>query len=310
MKKEVKKKEIRKEAKAAKQQIKVAKAEAKTKAIKVESKPKVVRNDVKKDVKPKENLIQKIVQRATKDRIEVESKLKKSMTQFAVIGLGRFGSTVAKTLTDEGNEVLAIDLSERNIHEIENYVSGTAIADATGTGVLQTLGIKNFDCVVVCIGEDMQASILATLICKDLGVKLVVAKANSEPHKEILERIGADVVVFPEDYTGQKVAKMLSNPSVNEIMRLTDKFKIVEIAAPDNWQEKTILELDIRKKYHISVIVIKRDDYVIYPEPETEIKKGDVLLVAGEPKRIEEVSNGSSDVIDVIHTLTNGLTIN
>ena len=310
MKKEVKKKEIRKEAKAAKQQIKVAKAEAKTKAIKVESKPKVVRNDVKKDVKPKENLIQKIVQRATKDRIEVESKLKKSMTQFAVIGLGRFGSTVAKTLTDEGNEVLAIDLSERNIHEIENYVSGTAIADATGTGVLETLGIKNFDCVVVCIGEDMQASILATLICKDLGVKLVVAKANSEPHKEILERIGADVVVFPEDYTGQKVAKMLSNPSVNEIMRLTDKFKIVEIAAPDNWQEKTILELDIRKKYHISVIVIKRDDYVIYPEPETEIKKGDVLLVAGEPKRIEEVSNGSSDVIDVIHTLTNGLTIN
>lgn len=309
MKKEVKKKEIRKEAKAAKQQIKVAKAEAKTKAIKVESKPKVVRNDVKKDVKPKENLIQKIVQRATKDRTEVESKLKKSMTQFAVIGLGRFGSTVAKTLTDEGNEVLAIDLSERNIHEIENYVSGTAIADATGTGVLQTLGIKNFDCVVVCIGEDMQASILATLICKDLGVKLVVAKANSEPHKEILERIGADVVVFPEDYTGQKVAKMLSNPSVNEIMRLTDKFKIVEIAAPDNWQEKTILELDIRKKYHISVIVIKRDDYVIYPEPETEIKKGDVLLVAGEPKRIEEVSNGSSDVIDVIHTLTNGLTI-
>ena len=310
MKKEIKKKEIRKEAKAAKQQIKVAKAEAKTKAIKVESKPKVVRNDVKKDVKPKENLIQKIVQRATKDRIEVESKLKKSMTQFAVIGLGRFGSTVAKTLTDEGNEVLAIDLSERNIHEIENYVSGTAIADATGTGVLETLGIKNFDCVVVCIGEDMQASILATLICKDLGVKLVVAKANSEPHKEILERIGADVVVFPEDYTGQKVAKMLSNPSVNEIMRLTDKFKIVEIAAPDNWQEKTILELDIRKKYHISVIVIKRDDYVIYPEPETEIKKGDVLLVAGEPKRIEEVSNGSSDVIDVIHTLTNGLTIN
>ena len=303
MKKEEKKKEIKKEAKQAKQQVKVAKAEAKTKAVKVE-KPKP-----QPKPQPKENLIQKIVQRATKDKVEVVSKLKKSMTQFAVIGLGRFGTTVAKTLTDEGNEVLAIDCNERNIHEIENYVSGTAIADATGTGVLQTLGIKNFDCAVICIGEDMQASILATLICKDLGVKLVVAKANSEPHKEILERIGADVVVFPEDYTGQKVAKMLSNPSVNEVMRLTDKFKIVEIAAPDNWQEKTILELDIRKKYHISVIVLKRDDYVIYPEPETEIKKGDVLLVAGEPKYIAAVSSGSSDVIDVVHTLTNGLTI-
>lgn len=277
-----------------------------TRAVRAETKSKIV--------KPKEeskaNLIQKIVERAAKDKKENISKVNKSMTQFAVIGLGRFGSVVAMTLANEGNEVLAIDLSERNVHEVEDYVSGTAIADATGTGVLQTLGIKNFDCAVICIGEDMEASILTTLICKDLGVKLIVAKANSEPHKEILERIGADVVVFPEDYTGQKVAKMLSNPSVNEIMRLTDKFKIVEIAAPDNWQEKTILELDIRKKYHISVIVIKRDDYVIYPEPETEIKKGDVLLVAGEPKKIEAVSNGSSDVIDVIHTLTNGLTIN
>lgn len=309
MKKVENKKEIKKEAKVAKTvkpQTKALKVETKSKMVKPEVKPK----QVKEDAKPKVNLIQKIVQRATKDKKESVSKLKKSMTQFAVIGLGRFGSVVATTLASEGNEVLAIDLSERNIHEIEDYVSGTAIADATGTGVLQTLGIKNFDCAVICIGEDMEASILTTLICKDLGVKLIVAKANSEPHKEILERIGADVVVFPEDYTGQKVAKMLSNPSVNEIMRLTDKFKVVEIAAPDNWQEKTILELDIRKKYHISVIVIKRDDYVIYPEPETEIKKGDVLLVAGEPKRIEAVSNGSSDVIDVVHTLTNGLSIN
>lgn len=287
----------------------------KNEIIKVEKKEKELKN-VKKEqssvtkTQKKESVISKIIERATKEKKdEVVSKLDKSMSQFAVIGLGRFGKTVAITLSQDGNEVLAIDSDERNIHEIEDFVAGTAICDATGRNVLKSLGIKNFDCVVVSIGENMEASILTTLICKNLGVKLVVAKANSEAHKEVLEKIGADVVVFPEDYTGQKVAKMLSNPSVNEIMKLTDKFKIVEIATPDDWQEKTILELNIRHKYHISVIVIKRDDYVIYPEPETELKKGDVLLVAGEPKRIAAISNGSSDVIDVIHTLTNGLNI-
>lgn len=266
----------------------------------------------KKEVKQKpksESIISKIIERASKEKKEVISKLQKSMSQFAVIGLGRFGKTVALTLAADGNEVLAIDNNERHVREIEDYVAGTAVCDATGTNVLKSLGIRNFDCVVVSIGEDMQASILTTLACKDLGIKLVVAKANSESHKEILERIGADVVVFPEDYTGQKVAKMLSNPSVNEIMKLTDKFKVVEIAAPDDWRDKTILELNIRHKYHISVIVIKRDDYVIYPEPETELRQGDVLLVAGEPKKIEAVSSGSSGVIDVVHTLTNGLNI-
>ena len=289
---------------------KVEKKEVKKQKKVVRKNLSTTKKEIRKDAKKDNGLISKIIEKATKEKKEVVSRLKKSMTQFAVIGLGRFGRTVALTLAADGNEVLAIDCNQRNIHEIESYVSGTAIADATGTGVLQSLGIKNFDCVIVSIGEDMEASILTTLICKDLGIKLVVAKANSEPHKEILERIGADVVVFPEDYTGQKVAKMLSNPSVNEIMKLTDKFKIVEIAAPDNWQDKSILELDIRKKYHISIIVIKRDDYVIYPEPETEIKKGDVLLVAGEPKKIEAISNDSSDVIDVIHTLTNGITPN
>lgn len=259
--------------------------------------------------KHQKDVISKILNKAVRDKKQDSSVLKKSMSQFAVIGLGRFGMTVALTLANEGNDVLAIDINERNIHQIENYVAGTAVADATGEGVLKQLGIKNFDCVVISIGEDMKASILTTLICKNLGVKLVVAKANSEAHKEVLEKIGADVVVFPEDYTGQKVAKMLSNPSVNEVMKLTDKFKIVEIATPDTWQDKTIQEVDVRKNFHISIIVIKRDDYVIYPEPETEFKKGDILLVAGESKKIEEVSNESSDVIDVIHTLSNGLTL-
>ena len=292
----------------------VKKADSKSKKVQVvetkKTKPQnMVKPEPKKEEKIEKNPIKRILERAVKEKKETKSVLKKSMSQFAVIGLGRFGMKVALTLANDGNEVLAIDINERNIREIQNYVAGTAIADSTGTNVLKQLGIKNFDCVIVCIGEDLQASILTTLICKDLGVHLIVAKANSEEHKEVLERIGADVVVFPEDYTGQKVAKMLSNPSVNEVMKLTDKFKIVEIAIPDSWQNKSIVEIDVRRKYHVSIIVIKRDDYVIYPEPETELKKGDVLLVAGEPKRIEEITKYSTDVIDVVHTLSNGLSL-
>ena len=270
---------------------------------------KEIKNNAKKNKNDDESPIKKILNKAVREKRELNSVLKKSMRQFAVIGLGRFGMKVALTLADSGNEVLAIDSDERHIREIENYVAGTVVADSTGANVLKQLGIQNFDCVIVSIGENMEASILTTLICKDLGVNLVVAKANSEEHKKVLERIGADVVVFPEDYTGQKVAKMLANPSVNEVIKLTDKFKIVELAIPDDWYDKTIGDLDVRKKYHVSIIVIKRDDYVIYPEPETELKKGDVLLVAGEAKRIEEVSYASTDVIDVIHTLTNGLSL-
>jgi len=291
----------------------IQKADLKAKKSQVVESKKIKGQKIKPETKVEEkvqkNPIKRILERAIKEKKETKSVLKKSMSQFAVIGLGRFGMKVALTLANDGNEVLAIDINERNIHEIQNYVAGTAIADATGTNVLKQLGIQNFDCVIVSIGEDLQASILTTLICKDLGVNLVVAKANSEAHKEVLERIGADVVVFPEDYTGQKVAKMLSNPSVNEVMKLTDKFKIVEIAIPDSWQNKSILEIDVRRKYHVSIIVIKRDDYVIYPEPETELKKGDILLVAGEPKRIEEITKYSTDVIDVVHTLSNGLSL-
>ena len=285
------------------------KIEKKEKKVNLKSKKEEVVQKSKSEKSAPKNSINKILERAVKEKKEIKSVLKKSMSQFAVIGLGRFGFKVALTLAAEGNEVLAIDSNERNIREIENYVSGTAVADATGTDVLRQLGIQNFDCVVVAIGEDLEASILTTLTCKNLGVKLIVAKANSEAHKQVLERLGADVVVFPEDYTGAKVAKMLSNPSVNEVMKLTDKFKIVEIAVPDNWCNKTIVDVDVRRKYRVSIIVIKRDEYVIYPEPETELKKGDILLVAGEPKRIEEVSAYTSDVIDVIHTLSNGLNL-
>lgn len=251
--------------------------------------------------------IEKIKIKAEVTSTETTPKLRKKMKGFCVIGLGRFGKTVALSLTNEGHEVLAIDNNEKNVHAIEKFVSGTAIADSTAPGALHKLGIQNFDCVVVCIGQDLQASVVTTLICKKLGVKLIVARASTDEQKEILEKIGADVVVFPEYYTAHKVAKMLSNPSMNDVINLTEKFKIVEMATPDDWADKTLMEIDIRKKHRISIIVIKRQDFIIYPEPETELKKGDVLIVVGEKKTLAELSGKSSEVIDVLHALSSGL---
>ena len=234
-------------------------------------------------------------------------KINKKMNQFVVIGLGKFGKSVATTLASLGKEVLVIDNDKESVRQMENIVSGAVVADASSTDVLFSLGVQNFDCVINCIGDNLQASILTTLICKDLGVGYVVAKAQNEQNKKILERIGADMVVFPEVYMGKKVASILTNPSINEVMNLADNFKIVEVPVPDSWIDKTILEIDVRKKFKISVIFIKREDKVVSPEPDTQFLKGDILIIAGEYNKLQAVSNMTSEVIDATHTLHDAL---
>ena len=238
---------------------------------------------------------------------EEVKRIDKKMSQFVVIGLGKFGKVVATNLVELGNEVLVMDTNPEEVKKMEGVASAAVVADATSTDVLSSLGIRNFDCVIICIGHNLQASILTTLICKDLGVKYIVAKAQNDQHKKVLERIGADMVVFPEVYMGKKVASMLDNPSMNEITSLTDSYKIVEIPVPDAWCDKTIKEIDIRKKHKISVIFIKREGEVISPEPETQFLKGDLLIVSGDIKKIENLSNKTSEVIDAAHSLQDAL---
>lgn len=234
-------------------------------------------------------------------------KIEKEMQQFVVIGLGRFGNSVATTLASLGKEVLAIDTHPELIKKIENQVSGAVVADSTANDVLYSLGVQNFDCVINCIGEDMQASILTTIICKDLGVKYIVAKAQNEIHRKVLERIGADMVIFPETYMGKKVAQTLANPSQNEIISLTENFKIVEIPLPETWFDKTLEELNIRKKFKISIIFIKRGEEVISPEADTKLLQGDTLLVAGDINKINSISNRTKEVLDASQSLKDGL---
>lgn len=236
-----------------------------------------------------------------------EIKINKKMTQFVVVGLGRFGRSVATTLSSLGNEVLAIDTNPTLVKKIEHLVSSAVVADATQFDVLHSLGVQNFDCVVICIGDDLQSSILTTLNCKDLGIDYIVAKAQNDQHKKVLERIGANMVVFPENYMGKKVANMLDNPSINEVLNLTDTYKIVEIATPDKWLNKSIGDLNIRNKFKVSIIFIRRGEEVITPGAETILNLGDILIVAGEVTKLENLSNKASEVIDASHSLQDAL---
>ena len=222
--------------------------------------------------------------------------------QFCVIGLGRFGTTVALALSEMGHEVLAIDQDESKVTEIEDIVTSAAVLDATQEKALQQLGLEKFDCVIVAM-KNLEASILITLLLKGMGVKRVVAKANSVHHVTILKKIGADRVVFPEREMGQRLARALTSPMVFDYLDLPGDYSIVEIAAPKLFQNKTIGGLDIRKKFGIHVIAIRRktpevlsdgeisysEATIVAPGPDEEIQESDVLVVLGKSEDIEKL---------------------
>lgn len=208
---------------------------------------------------------------------------KKERQQFAIIGLGRFGLAVAHTLSELGKEVLAIDMNEEKVNLASAFVTHTIVGDAGDERLLKSIGIKNFDVVIICMGENMQSSILCTMICKQEGVKYIVSKAQSKIHKKVLEKIGADLIVFPEEEIGIKIAHRLVNPDIASLVELSEYFKIVEIKAPEPWVNKKLSDTDIRKKYSSSVIIIKRIDGSISVSPGGEefIKDSDTLVIAG-----------------------------
>ena len=172
------------------------------------------------------------------------------------------------------------------------------VADATKKEVLQTLGVQNFDCAVVCIGEDLASSMLAALSCKELKVPYVIAKSMSNQHKELLEKIGVDLVIFPEVYMSKKLTTALTSPFTNEIAKISDDYKIVEIICPTKWADKSILDINVRKKYGISIILIKSGINIIEPLPETILEKGDSLVISGSPKNIDSLENKIAEAVD------------
>ncbi|MGB9793051.1 MAG: potassium channel family protein, partial [Thermacetogeniaceae bacterium] len=197
--------------------------------------------------------------------------------QFAVIGVGRFGGSVARTLHKMGYEVLAIDKDEQEIEAIMNEVTHAVQLDALDIDALKKLGIRNFDVVIVGIGNDLEASILVTLELKELGVKYVVAKAANDLHGKVLERVGADKVVYPERDMGVRVAHYLVSSNVIDHIQLSSEYSIVEIQAPRKLVGLSLGEADLRANYGIAVLAIKREkEIVVSPTASDVIKEGDV----------------------------------
>ena len=207
--------------------------------------------------------------------------------QFAVIGLGRFGSNMAKALSKMGYEVLAIDKNQHKVQEFSDEGTHVVQADTTDENALRELGILNFDVVVVAIGEDVQANVLTTLQLKEIGVNFIVATSRNSLHTKLLEKVGADRIVAPERDMARRVAYNLASTSVMDYIELSPRFSIVEITAPKAFQNKTIAESNIRAKYGINVVAIKRgEDLIISPLPSEKIIKDDIVVVVGKNESI------------------------
>ncbi|MFB4164692.1 TrkA family potassium uptake protein [Alteribacillus sp. JSM 102045] len=212
--------------------------------------------------------------------------------QFAVIGLGRFGGSICKSLASEGMDVLAIDSDEDKVNEFAPIVTQAVIADSTDEKALRGLGIRNFDHVIVAIGDNIQASILTTLILDEMDIEHITVKAQNSYHEKVLRRIGADEIVHPERDIGVRIAHNVVSKNVLDYLELSDEYSIVELAAGPTIDGETIIDLDLRSKYGCNILAIKRnDDIHVSPRPEKEIQEGDVLIVIGADKDINRLEN-------------------
>ncbi|MGG4000224.1 potassium channel family protein [Anoxybacillus kestanbolensis] len=208
--------------------------------------------------------------------------------EFVVIGLGRFGGSVCRTLSEQGMEVLAIDTNEDKVNEYASIASQAVVADSTDENVLKSLGIRNFDHVIVAIGDNIQASILTTLILKELGVEKITVKATNDYHEKVLKKIGADHIVHPERDMGERIANNMISNNVLDYLELSDRHSIVEIVANERLHGHSLLELDIRAKYGINIVAIKRNnDIIVSPLASEVIYEGDILIVIGADQDID-----------------------
>ncbi|MFC0189062.1 potassium channel family protein [Fictibacillus aquaticus] len=212
--------------------------------------------------------------------------------QFAVIGLGRFGGNMCRALTNQGMDVLAIDVDEERVNEFSTIAAHAVVADTTDEGVLKSLGIRNFEHVVVAIGDNIHSSILTTLILKELGVSKITVKAQNDYHEKVLKKIGADRIIHPERDMGVRIAHQIVSNSVIDYLELSEEHSIVELSASAAMIGKTLAQLDIRARYGCNVVAIKRgDDIIVSPPAGEPISRGDILIVIGGDKSINRLES-------------------
>jgi len=207
-----------------------------------------------------------------------------------VLGLGRFGYAVATRLAQKGAYVTAVDSNYKTVEKIASLVSSSVQADITEEQALKSLGINNYDAAIIATGSNLEASIEATLICKDSGINQVIAKASSESHARILEKIGADYIVFPEADTAERLARSLVGPNLLEIIEFSDEFSIIEVKAHKSWMGKNLIDLDFRNEYQMNVVAFERDgEMIIDFDPSLEIEENDILVLIGTSENAKEL---------------------
>ncbi|WP_318361752.1 TrkA family potassium uptake protein [uncultured Agathobaculum sp.] len=214
------------------------------------------------------------------------------MKSFLVIGMGRFGTAVAQELTELGQEVLVIDENEEDVQRVAEDVTQAMQGDAQDEAVLRAVGVRNFDCCVVAVGTDMEASILITVMLKELGAKYIVAKARSAVHAKVLERVGADRVVLPESEMGRKLAQRLAHTNVVDFIGVSDEYSILEVHTPKSWVGKSLVQLAVRQKYKVNVLAVRHGENGALdasPKPNMAIEPNDLLLIMGENKFVDKV---------------------
>ena len=218
------------------------------------------------------------------------------MKRVAVIGLGKFGVSVAKTISEKGAEVLAIDKDIKKIEDMKEKVAFAVAIDSREIDALRAQGIENVDIAVVCIREDFEANLLTAVNLKELGVKRVIVRANTRTQKEILEKVGVDEVVLPDEEMGRRIAQKLLFPSLLDLIPLSDGHSIARIGSPESFIGKKLFELDLRKKYGVNVIAIKKGNGNTkidnIPSPDYRIEKGDILVVIAPNSSLEKITGG------------------
>ncbi|GGC95470.1 potassium transporter Trk [Thalassobacillus devorans] len=210
-------------------------------------------------------------------------KRKPERKQFAVIGLGRFGGSLCKELARLGVDVLALDKNLERVQEYSTIASHTAELDAIDEDSLKAVGIRNFDYVMISLGEGIQSSILATLMLKEMGIKQVWVKANDAYHEKVLKKIGADKIIHPERDMAFRIANHIVSEKITDYIELSDEYSIIEIIASEKVANKSLLELEIRSRYNCSIIAVKKseDHILISPSLETKIDNQDILVTIG-----------------------------
>ena len=212
------------------------------------------------------------------------------MKSYIVIGLGLFGSEVARQLCKLGCEVLAIDSSSELIQPMSDVVTQAVVADARDKEVLRALGVKDFDCAVVAIGGNLANSVLATMNLQELGVKHIVCKAHDDTHRQVLMKLGADQVVIPEQENALRLARSLSSFNVLDYIELSDDYGIIDVPAPHGWVGKTLRQLNVRAELGVNILAVKQDGRInVSPAADYAVRQGDVMVVLGDTAALKAV---------------------